>query len=403
MVSVSQSHGSSGAKTLQRTKSPALLNAEVAGILKELYNNQNKISDRLEKLSSRVDSIYEYAYDEYDNEQYEVIDGNQNEHYDDAYENVVPESSDHDQSVETASVASEPPLKKQKLERASVFKNIHDKFNPKETVDVDINSELAEFINTAFREGEGISEDKQSELLKEIHHPNNCSTLVKTTVNQPIWRLLKAHTQTDDIKMQLIQNNIKAAISFTKILNECGDSTGQDMIELGMNALALLGQSNKQINNKRKEFHIEDFDVKYHYLTSQNLPFTDKLYGDDVNKNIRDIQDINRLSKNIGRGTNMSTRGGYRGRHPFRFPQGQGRAHGRGYGCYNDQQQHYGAGFSTSGAAISKKRENRGQEIDDLTREVCLAFKAGRLKYFAENWKKITSDEVVLDIVQNCH
>ena len=40
--------------------------------------------------------------------------------------------------------------------------------------------------------------------------------------------------------------------------------------------------------------------------------------------------------------------------------------------------------------------------MDDLSGEVCLAFEAGRLKYFAENWKKITSDEVVLDIVQNC-
>ena len=32
-----------------------------------------------------------------------------------------------------------------------------------------------------------------------------------------------------------------------------------------------------------------------------------------------------------------------------------------------------------------------------------MPFEAGRLKYFAENWKKITSDDVVLDIVQNCH
>ena len=177
-------------------------------------------------------------------------------------------------------------------------------------------------------------------------------------MNQPIWQLLKAHIQTDDVKRQLIQNNIiKAAISLTKTLNECGESIGQDIIELGMTALALSGQSNKQINNKRKEFHKVDLDVKYHYLTSQNLPFTDKLYGDDVNKNIKDIQDINRLSKNIGQGTNMSTRGCYRGWRPFRFPQGPGRACGRGYGRYNDQQLLYGAGFSTSSAAISKNRK----------------------------------------------
>lgn len=106
------------------------------------------------------------------------------------------------------------------------------------------------------------------------------------------------------------------------------------MIELGTNALGLLGQANKLINNKRKEFHKADLDVKYHYLTSHDFPFTDKLYGDDVNKNVKEIQDMNRLSKNVGRGSQSgsSSRGiGERGRRGFRF-QGRGRGRGRGYG-----------------------------------------------------------------------
>ncbi|MEW8548334.1 MAG: reverse transcriptase domain-containing protein [Candidatus Thiodiazotropha sp.] len=32
-----------------------------------------------------------------------------------------------------------------------------------------------------------------------------------------------------------------------------------------------------------------------------------------------------------------------------------------------------------------------------------MPFEAGRLRYFADNWKKITSDDAVLDIVQHCH
>ena len=52
---------------------------------------------------------------------------------------------------------------------------------------------------------------------------------------------------------------------------------GQNMVQLGTNALALLGQSNKQINNKRKEFHKSDLDFKYHYLSSSILPYIDKL------------------------------------------------------------------------------------------------------------------------------
>ncbi|MEW8548333.1 MAG: hypothetical protein AB2693_32925 [Candidatus Thiodiazotropha sp.] len=339
--------GVSKANPKTQTITPAMFNSEVAGILKELHDNQTKISNKLDNLSTRVDNIYDYSNEEYegsldtyDAEQYEnvCVDGD--------FENVDP-----NETYEGASVVSEPPTKIQKLDKSSIFKNISDKFNPKEVVDSDINEELAEFINSAFREG--ISDDKQTELLKEIHRPSNCNFLVKTTVNQPIWRLLKPHTQTDDVKMQSIQNNIiKAAINFTKILNECGESIGQNLVEMGTSALALLGQSNKQINNKRKEFHKVDLDAKYHYLSSQNLPYTDKLYGDDVNKNIKEIQDINRLSKNIGRGSGSTSRGNFRGRRPYKFINpGRGRGRGRGYGRGMESQHSYSSTASSTGSA----------------------------------------------------
>ena len=32
-----------------------------------------------------------------------------------------------------------------------------------------------------------------------------------------------------------------------------------------------------------------------------------------------------------------------------------------------------------------------------------MSFEAGRLKNYIENWRKITSDPVILDIVEHCH
>ena len=103
-----------------------------------------------------------------------------------------------------------------------------------------------------------------------------------------------------------------------------------------------------------------DLDVKYHYLTSQNLTYTDKLYGDNVNKNIKDIQDINCLSKNIGRGSGGLPRGSFRGRRPSRCPNpGRGRGRGRGYGRGMENQHPYSGSFfgavSKNGKAGAKK------------------------------------------------
>ena len=88
----------------QQSMSSAVFNAEVAGILKELHENQNKMSDRLEKLSSRVDTIYNYPNEEY---QYEGSYDYETEQYEDIdLENIDPSGNE---SFEGASEVSEPP------------------------------------------------------------------------------------------------------------------------------------------------------------------------------------------------------------------------------------------------------------------------------------------------------
>lgn len=299
----------------QELSNPGALNKEVMLILRDLNNNMNKQNEKVEQQNNRIELISQkldsfYSYDD-------------NNGVQDEYCEIVDEGCD-DSSLYEDSSEVEPPQKKQKTDDASVFKSLTDKFQNSETVDCEINDDLAFFVNNAFRNG--ISEDKQSEMTKDIHRPSNCDALVKTRVNQGIWRLLKPQTQTDDSKMQGIQTHIiKAAACMTKLLDKCGESLDSQDLEWGTNSLALLGQANKQINNKRKEMHKPDLDPRYHYLTSSTLPFTEHLYGEDgdVNKNVGEINDLNRIGRNVSRGYN--SRGGFRGRRPFRRGRGRGR------------------------------------------------------------------------------
>ena len=66
--------------------------------------------------------------------------------------------------------------------------------------------------------------------------------------------------------------------------------------------MALLGQANKQ-----KESHMKDLDIRYYNLCSANFWFSEWLYGDDVNKNVKDIQEMNKRGKNF----DSNHRGGY--------------------------------------------------------------------------------------------
>lgn len=280
------------------------VNKEVMLILRDLNNNLNKQNEKVEAQNARIEHIAQQLDSFY---------------YD---ENVDLNEPEELEQYETFDTDSEPPIKIQKTDD-SVFKSLSEKFQSTESVDPEVNDDLAAFVNNAFRNG--INEEKQTEILKNIHRPINCDSLVKTRVNQGIWRLLKAQTQTDDSKMQGIQNLIvKASSCITKLLDKCGESLDSEDVDWGTSALALLGQANKQLNNRRKEMHKSDLDPKYHYLASSSLPFTERLYGDDcdVNKNVREINDLNRIGRNIAK---TYQRGGYRGRRPFRRGRGRGR------------------------------------------------------------------------------
>lgn len=83
----------------------------------------------------------------------------------------------------------------------------------------DVNDDLALFVNKSFRSG--ICDERVAEVVKDTLMPANCDTLTKTRVNTGMWRLLKPQTQTDDSKMQMIQNlTVKASINIEKFLDK---------------------------------------------------------------------------------------------------------------------------------------------------------------------------------------
>ena len=300
-------------------------NSEILGILKEHSSNHTQFSDKLEKLSSRVDSIYNSS-----NECDYVDNQSENsymstEHYDQDYENYAYGGDIIQEDNADPHFVEEDSEERLIVPSLRIFlRNL----TRKRLLTMTLDSDHKDFRNVTFREG--ILDDQQTHLVKNIHRPGNMFAIVKTKVNQCIWRFLKPQTQTDDVKMQTIQNDmIKAFINVAKLLNEAGQSLNVDMLNLGTGALALLGQANKLINNKRKESHKKDLDVHYLNLCSANFPFSEWLNGDYVNKQVKDIQDMNKVSRNVG----SNQRGGYgHGRGRGGYPRYSTR--GRGHPCH---------------------------------------------------------------------
>lgn len=323
----SEGRKSSG-KTQPQPAKDAAINGQVLQILKEMNTNVAKQGTQLETLTKRVDDLYEY-YDESGAQDVEYVE---NENYVDPQNQDLPDP-DH---------TDEPSAKRQRLFIGPLqinstdngvpdcFSHLSDKFQTTERCDNELNENLAGFINSSFRNG--IAEEALTEMLKDIHRPVNCESLVKTKVNGSIWRLLKPQTRTEDVHFQTLQNVVvKSAINMSKLLDKEGENLDNQSLEWGSNALALLGHSFKLINNKRKENHRNDLDPRFFPLTSASLPYTENLYGDDVNKNVKDIQDMSRLGRDVARTSTYRPYGGYNRRRGGRRGPTRG---GRGRGFY---------------------------------------------------------------------
>lgn len=159
-------------------------------------------------------------------------------------------------------------------------------------------------VNELFREG--LNDDYFNELLKSIKRPENCKSLIKTKVNQAMWNILNPDTRNCDAKFQVIQSAvIKASVNLTKLASKLNEMDTdiveglQSLITLATDSFALLGHTNKLINVKRKELHRPDLGREYYHLSSPSLPFSEFLYGDDVAKSVKEIQDVNRISYKV--------------------------------------------------------------------------------------------------------
>lgn len=118
--------------------------------------------------------------------------------------------------------------------------------------------------------------------------------------------------------MQSIQSSlVKGATAVTKLVEELAQLVNrpgkvdlQKVLDLGTDSLALLGNTNRLLNFRRRDLMKTDLKQDYLHLCSSTVPFTDYLFGDDVTTRMKDNQEVNKAGHSIG----WQSRGASRGR-----------------------------------------------------------------------------------------
>lgn len=215
------------------------------------------------------------------------------------------------------------------------------------TVGPSIQANLAKLIQGLC--SDGLAESQLKEKMGKYHRPSNVEMLQTTTVNNLFWQNLHLKTKREDIKLQKLQLfNIKGITVLTYLLNDAVSSKAsldkETLLKGLTDALAFFCAGNKNLNIFRRELIKPELKTEFQGLCSSSVPFTTKLFGDDVSKKVTDISDANKVSRrcldhNVSRRRDMMPfrgrgRGSSRGRQPRYQPYpdrpflGRGRSRG---------------------------------------------------------------------------
>ncbi|KAJ8022303.1 hypothetical protein HOLleu_37159 [Holothuria leucospilota] len=164
---------------------------------------------------------------------------------------------------------------------------------------------LSEELATGIRGliSEKLDEAAIKEIMDKHVPPENLDILEVPKVNPLIWENIPAKTKSKDLRLQKLQRPlVKGIVAVARCFPDNPTVEQQE-------ALALLAQTNTEINMYRRELIKPDLNSRFHPLCKADVRVTKYLFGDDLGKVVKDMAEQQKAATvtKIGASKNSTT------------------------------------------------------------------------------------------------
>ena len=137
--------------------------------------------------------------------------------------------------------------------------------------------------------------------------PENCENVCTSLVNEEIWDLLPRRSRSVDLAFQRVQETLTQGISSIALLADKLAKDVQnkqtpnmtDIMHHVMDSLVLVTHANWSLNMKRRELIKPDLNLPFTRLCKPDITPTTKLFGDDLQKHLKEMTDVSRVGKQL--------------------------------------------------------------------------------------------------------
>lgn len=276
-------------------------------------SDELSLSDKVNKLSKQMDNFKSFM-------DFMMAGSSSSAEADDYIPNSAEDQrEEHDGSSEISEPTSIQEVKS--VDNTDSFGQLLQKYETKEKTDKPINEKLAKLVSKMMTTQQSFEEMK---IMKDnVLRPENAEFLVSPTVNKEIWDQMSSIVQQKDIRLQKIQTNlVKGIIPLVQEIN-ANQAKSKDNEHL-MKSLTLLTNTHMEINNLRRQ-EIKPELKKLKEITGKSVPITTQLFGDDLESEIKKMEQKEKLSQTVGSKTKSKFQEKRR-MHPYNMKQFKERA-----------------------------------------------------------------------------
>ena len=155
-----------------------------------------------------------------------------------------------------------------------------------------LDAKIAKMVDVGLRLD--VSKLRDKEEAQKILRPENCKTLAVPRVNTEIWPLMGRRTRNNDLSFQRIQGLLhKGLTPMLQALEAAKKNKDKPTLQKLGDAFRMLAMASSLISQARKDNIAADLNRMYRPLCTPNRQVTSFLFGDDLQKDLRDIRERN--------------------------------------------------------------------------------------------------------------
>ena len=148
---------------------------------------------------------------------------------------------------------------------------------------------------------------KLKELYEKYKTPDNCKYLCVPKVNSELWHDLSKEAKNKDLGLQEVQKGVVKATQPIIQLFEIALKARKDkslidsssLLPMLADAVTFLGHASFLTSLKRREFLKPEIAKPYQSVCNKSNVITTFLFGDELPKHIKEIGEVNKISKRV--------------------------------------------------------------------------------------------------------